>query len=142
MKASVKWVEDWTFIGRSQSGHSIVLGGRPSPEAKDAGAPSPMELVLLALGGCTAIDVVSILEKKRQPIRGFEINIDSERAEDYPRVFSHVDLEYVLYGNLDPKAVEDAVQLSMEKYCSVSAMVEAKAKISYHIRIEKEQEAQ
>lgn len=139
MKASVKWVEDWTFVGRSQSGHSIVLGGRPGPEAKDSGAPSPMELVLLAMGGCTAIDVVSILEKKRQPIKGFEINIDSERAEDYPRVFSGVELEYVLYGDLDPKAVEDAVQLSMEKYCSVSAMVETKAKITYRIRIEKEQ---
>ncbi|HBR23725.1 MAG TPA: osmotically inducible protein C, partial [Firmicutes bacterium] len=112
MKASVKWVEDWTFIGRSQSGHSIVLGGRPNPEAKGSGAPSPMELVLLALGGCTAIDVVSIMEKKRQPIKGFEINIDSERADDYPRVFSRVELEYVLYGDLDPKAVDDAVQLS------------------------------
>lgn len=142
MKASVKWVEDWTFIGRSQSGHSIVLGGRPAPEAKDSGAPSPMELVLLAMGGCTAIDVVSILEKKRQPVKGFEINIDSERAEDYPRVFSSVELEYVLYGDLDPKAVEDAVQLSMEKYCSVSAMVEAKAKISYRVRIEKEPKAE
>ncbi|HBL49338.1 MAG TPA: OsmC family protein [Firmicutes bacterium] len=138
MKASVKWVEDWTFIGRSQSGHSIVLGGRPNPEAEGSGAPSPMELVLLALGGCTAIDVVSIMEKKRQPIKGFEINIDSERADDYPRVFSRVELEYVLYGDLDPKAVDDAVQLSMEKYCSVSAMVEAKAKISYRVRVEKE----
>ena len=138
MKASVKWVEDWTFIGRSQSGHSIVLGGRPNPEAEGSGAPSPMELVLLALGGCTAIDVVSIMEKKRQPIKGFEINIDSERADDYPRVFSRVELEYVLYGDLDPKAVDDAVQLSMEKYCSVSAMVETKAKISYRVRIEKE----
>lgn len=136
MNARVQWVDGVTFVGRSASGHSIVLGGKAGPDNPGAGAPSPMELVLLALGGCTGLDVVSILAKKRQNVEGFYVNIDADRAEEHPRVFSHVEVEYVFRGNLDPKAVEDAVRLSQEKYCSVSAMVGARATVSYRIRIE------
>lgn len=136
MKARVQWLEGMTFVGRSESGHSIVLGSKAGSEDPGAGAPSPMELVLLGLGGCTGIDVVSILEKKRQAVEAFSVNIEAERAGDHPRVFSHVEVEYVFRGDLDPKAVEDAVRLSQEKYCSVSAMVGARAEIKYRVRIE------
>lgn len=138
MEASIRWVQGMTFIGRSGSGHSIVLGSSTSTEDAGPGGPSPMELVLLGLGGCSGIDVVSILEKKRQPVKGFEILLHAGRVDEPPRVFSDVEMEYVLYGAVDPKAAEDAVRLSHDKYCSVSAMVGVKAHITYRIRIEAE----
>jgi putative redox protein len=96
-------------------------------------ANSPMELVLLGLCGCTASDVVEILRKKREPFTGLEVRAEAERADGYPAVYTTIDLTYLVRGQVSQKAMEDAVRLSKEKYCSVSAMLEKTAKISYAI---------
>jgi putative redox protein len=98
-----------------------------------------MELLLIGLAGCTAYDVVSILEKKRQAVTGLEVSAHAERADDPPRVYTAIEVEYVVRGrNVKPKAVEDAIQLSKEKYCSASIMLEKTARISTSYRIEVE----
>jgi putative redox protein len=99
---------------------------------------SPMELVLIALCGCTAYDVVSILQKKREPFTGVEVSAQAEKATDPPRVFTDIKLVYRVAGNVARKAVEDAVRLSEEKYCSVAAMLNKTANISYEIHLDKE----
>jgi putative redox protein len=101
--------------------------------AADKTANSPMELVLLALCGCTASDVVGILRKKREPFTGLEVRAAAERADGYPAVYTSIHLTYVVHGKVSQKAMEDAVRLSKEKYCSVSAMLEKTAKITYSI---------
>jgi putative redox protein len=125
MEASVNWTDHERFVGAASSRHAIVM---------DAGAEktanSPMELVLLALCGCTASDVVGILRKKREPFTGLEVTTRSERAEGYPAVFTSIHLTYRVRGQVAQKAMEDAVRLSKEKYCSVSAMLEKTAKIT------------
>jgi putative redox protein len=125
MEASVNWTDHERFVGAASSRHAIVM---------DAGAEktanSPMELVLLALCGCTASDVVGILRKKREPFTGLEVSARSERAEGYPAVFTSIHLTYRVRGQVAQKAMEDAVRLSKEKYCSVSAMLEKTAKIT------------
>jgi len=98
-------------------------------------ANSPMELVLLALCGCTASDVVGILRKKREPFTGLEVRAKGERADGYPAVFTSIHLTYLVRGQVSKKAMEDAVRLSKEKYCSVSAMLEKTAKITYTIEL-------
>ena len=92
-----------------------------------------MELVLIALCGCTASDVVGILKKKREPFTGLEVHVQAERAADYPQIYTEIKLTYRVRGAVNPKAMEDAVRLSKEKYCSVSAMLEKSAKITTHI---------
>jgi putative redox protein len=101
--------------------------------AKDKTANSPMELVLIALCGCTASDVVGILRKKREPFTGLEVHAQGERAAGHPSVYTQIHLTYRVRGQVSPKAMEDAVLLSKEKYCSVSAMLEKTAKITYTI---------
>ena len=97
---------------------------------------SPMELVALASAGCTAADVISILEKKRQQVTHFEVNIVGLRASDHPKVFTEIDLEYVVTGHdIDPKAVERSIELSLTRYCSVNMMLEKSVKINHHYRI-------
>ena len=135
MKARIKWVENRIFMGESGTGHSIVLG---SGGRSDGGsiAPSPMELVLIGLGGCTAYDVVHILEKGREPIADCVVELDAERAETEPKVFTRVRLRYVVTGNgLDRAKVERAVQLSADKYCSASAMIAKTAEIVHEIEL-------
>jgi putative redox protein len=100
---------------------------------KEKTANSPMELVLLALCGCTASDVVGILRKKREPFTGLEVRAKGERADGYPAVYTSIHLTYLVRGQVSRKAMEDAVRLSKEKYCSVSAMLEKTAKITYTI---------
>jgi len=100
---------------------------------KEKTASSPMELVLLALCGCTASDVVGILRKKREPFTGLEVRAKGERADGYPAVYTSIHLTYLVRGQVSQKAMEDAVRLSKEKYCSVSAMLEKTAKITYTI---------
>jgi putative redox protein len=134
MEARVTWVEDKRFVGSGSSEHAVVLDG----SAEKLG-PSPMELVLIGMAGCTAYDVVSILAKKRQAVTGLEVRSQAERAEEPPRVFTDIEIEYIVRGkNISPKAVEDAIRLSKDKYCSASIMLGATATISTRYRIEEE----
>jgi len=128
IEATVKWTDQERYVGAATSRHSIVLD-----TAKEKTANSPMELVLIALCGCTASDVVGILRKKREPFTGLEVRAQGERAEGYPAVYKSIHLTYTVRGQVSQKAMEDAVRLSKEKYCSVSAMLEKTAKITYTI---------
>jgi putative redox protein len=131
-EAKVTWVQDRRFVGQASSGHAIVVDG----SAEKLG-PSPMELVLVGLVGCTAYDVVGILEKKRQAVTALEVSARAERAGEPPRVYTAIEVEYVVRGHdIRSKAVEDAIRLSKEKYCSASAMLEKTARITTHYRIE------
>jgi putative redox protein len=128
IEAAVNWTDNDRFVGAATSRHSIVMDA-----ATEKTANSPMELVLLALCGCTASDVVGILRKKREPFTGLEVRAKGERAEGYPAVYTSIHLTYVIRGEVSHKAMEDAVRLSKEKYCSVSAMLEKTAKITFTI---------
>jgi len=122
MKARIKWVEDRTFIGESGSGHKIVFGTAFGPEGHTPG-PSPMELVLIGLGGCSGYDVVHILEKGRQAIEDVTVELEAERAQQDPKVFSRIHMHFVVQGRgLTAEKVERAIALSVEKYCSASAI--------------------
>ena len=125
MEATALWTDNERFIGQATSGHALVTDA-----AKDKTANSPMELVLIALCGCTAADVNGILRKKREPFTILEVRAQAERATGYPAVYTEIKLTYRVGGKVSPKAVEDAVRLSKEKYCSVSAMLEKTAKIT------------
>jgi putative redox protein len=125
IEATALWADNERFIGQATSGHALVMDA-----AKDKTANSPMELVLIALCGCTAADVNGILRKKREPFTILEVRAQAERATDYPAVYTEIKLTYRVGGKVSPKAVEDAVRLSKEKYCSVSAMLEKTAKIT------------
>jgi putative redox protein len=132
-EAKVAWVEGMRFVGQASSGHGLVVDA--SSEGKIG--TSPMELVLVGLAGCTASDVIGILKKKRQAVSGFEVRVTAERAESPPRVYTRIELEYVVRGQgVAPKAVEQAIQLSERKYCSVSAMLAHTAEITTRYRIE------
>lgn len=121
IEASVSWADQERFIGQASSHHAIVVDA-----GKEKSANSPVELVLIALCGCTASDVVGILRKKREPFTGLEVSAKGERATEYPTVFTEIHVTYRVHGHVAPKAMEDAVRLSREKYCSVSAMIERK----------------
>jgi putative redox protein len=128
ISAKVLWTDHERFIGEATSRHAIVVDA-----ASDKTASSPMELVLIALCGCTASDVVGILRKKREPFTSLEVSAHGERAEGYPAVYTAIKLVYKVGGKVSHKALEDAVRLSKEKYCSVSAMLAKTAKISIEI---------
>ena len=128
IQASINWTDNDRFVGAATSRHSIVMDAGPEKTGN-----SPMELVLLALCGCTASDVVGILRKKREKFTGLEVRADAERADGYPAVYTSIHLTYLVRGSVSQKAMEDAVRLSKEKYCSVSAMLEKTAKITYTI---------
>ncbi len=125
--ARATWIEKQRFNGVSDSGHTIIVDGD-----KTAGN-SPMELVLIGLCGCTGYDVVSILTKKREPFTSIEVRAEAERAPSPPSVYTQIKLIYRVGGKVSTKAVEDAVRLSQEKYCSVSAMLDKTAKITTEI---------
>ncbi|MEQ4988821.1 OsmC family protein [Proteus vulgaris] len=131
MEARVKWVEDLSFVGESSSGHQIMMDGNSGDKA-----PSPMEMVLIAAGGCSAIDVVSILRKGRHQVTDCEVKLTSERREEAPRLFTDINLHFIVSGKeLTDKIVERAVQLSAEKYCSVSLMLGKAANITHSFEI-------
>jgi putative redox protein len=121
------WTSDFRFTAHADSQHEITVDGN-----KGSG-PSPMELVLIGLCGCTGYDVVSILQKKREPLTSLEIRAEAERAPNPPSVYTEIKLIYRVGGKLSRKAVEDAIKLSEDKYCSVAAMLNKTAKISYQI---------
>ena len=129
--ASVKWIGEEKFVATSPSGHAIVVD---SDRASNK-APGPMELVLMALGACTATDVVSILKKKRQKLQALEVICSGERAPEPPTVWIRLEILYRLYGTLDEAAVKRAIELSESKYCSVSAMLQKTAKLTWRYEI-------
>src|SRR5438270_7780844 len=126
-EAKTTWIEKQRFDGIASSGHRIVVDGD-----KEAGN-SPMELVLIGLCGCTGYDVVSILKKKREPFTSLEVRAEADRAAGPPSVYTDIRLIYRVGGKVSHKSVEDAVKLSEEKYCSVSAMLQKTAKITFEI---------
>ncbi len=132
MIASSEWKQGRLFDGKSESGHTIHFDATP----EHAAGPSPMEAVLAALCGCTSVDVVSILEKKREPVEGLTVTAKAEQAPAPPRVFTTIHLTYRIKGKVAQKAAEDAVALSKEKYCSVSKMLEKAVSISWSIEYE------
>jgi putative redox protein len=129
MIASVEWKQGTQFIGRTEIGHTIQFDA----EAAHTTGPSPMEAVLTALCACTSVDVVSILQKKREPLTSLIVFAEAEQAPAPPRTFTHIRLTYRIGGNVSKKAAEDAVSLSKNKYCSVSKMLEKSATIDYTI---------
>ena len=134
--AYLKQVKGITFVGKSKSNHWVNLDG-PNEFGGSSSANSPKELLLLSLAGCTGSDVVSILKKKRVNIDDFEINITADVTEEHPKVFTKVDLEYVVYGDdINPKDVERAIELSQTKYCGVTAMLKKAVEINHTYRIE------
>jgi putative redox protein len=128
--ASARWTDKDRFIGTASSGHAIVIDA-----GSEKTAPSPVELVLMALCSCTAVDVVSILRKKREPFTSVEVDAESERAPEPPKVFTKIRMVYRVGGSVSRKAVEDAIRLSMEKYCSVEAMLKKTAEVTYVIEL-------
>ena len=129
--ASVKWIGEQKFVATSPSGHAMAVD---SDRASNQ-APGPMELVLLALGACTATDVVIILEKKRQKLESLEVLCSGERAAEPPTVWTKLEILYRLRGQLDDEAVKHAIQLSEDKYCSVAAMLRKTAALSWRYEI-------
>jgi putative redox protein len=127
IEAKAVWSDKFRFVAEATSGHSLVVDGDKKT------ASSPMELVLIGLCGCTGYDVVSILQKKREPFTGIEVRAVAERAQESPTIYTEIKLIYRVAGAVSRKAVEDAVRLSEEKYCSVAAMLNKSAKISYEI---------
>lgn len=127
--AKVRWVSGMQFVGETGSGHAIVMDTQP-PNGRNTG-PSPMELLLVGLGGCTAVDVVGILTKKRQNIRTVEVLVHGEQRQEPPNIYTDIVVEYVVYGKgVSEKAVEQAIELSETKYCSAAAMMNKVAKIT------------
>jgi putative redox protein len=129
-EAKARWTDHVRFVAESSSAHGIVV------DADKKTGNSPMELVLIGLCGCTGYDVASILTKKREPFTSLEVRAEAERAKDPPSVYTEIKLIYKVGGKVSRKAVEDAVRLSKEKYCSVSAMLEKTAKITAEIQYE------
>jgi len=135
MKARVKLIEGVSFVGQSESGHSVVMDGPPESGGRNLGI-RPMEMLLLGLGSCSAFDVVHILRKARQPITDCVADLSASRAESDPKVFTKIHVHFTVTGkSLDPKRVEQAVQLSAEKYCSASIMLGKMAEITHDFEI-------
>lgn len=129
MIAQSEWKHGDLFEGKAENGNTITFDA----DAAHAHGPSPMEAVLMALCSCTSVDVVSILKKKRQPITGLRVSAVATQPDSAPRVFTHIKLTYAVRGKLSRKAVEDAVALSKNKYCSVSLMLEKHCPVEYEI---------
>lgn len=123
MKATVTWLDGRAFVGESGSGHAVVMDGPPDGGGRNIGV-RPMEMLLIGVGGCSAYDVVSILEKSRQKVSDCRVELSAERADAIPAVFTKIHLHFVVSGtDLDPRQVERAVKLSADKYCSASIML-------------------
>jgi putative redox protein len=135
MNARVKWVEQRTFLGESGSGHTVVMDGAPEAGGRDLGV-RPMEMLLLGLGGCTAFDVIDILQRGREPVDDLAIEIEGERSDEIPKIFKKINVRYIVTGSgLNPEKVDRAVKLSAEKYCSATIMLGAVAEITHDIKI-------
>ena len=136
LNAKITYVNGLQFVGQPSSGHAIVMDGDTSAGGHDT-AVRPMELLLLGIGGCSGMDVISILKKKKQEVTGFQINVHGKKDEEYPKKFTDINLEFVIKGkNISEEAVRKAIDLSMNKYCSVKATLEGSAKINFSFAIE------
>ncbi|HNX72421.1 OsmC family protein [Rivihabitans pingtungensis] len=135
MKAKLKWIDGVCFMGETGSGHAVVMDGAPEGGGRNLG-PRPMELVLLGTAGCTSYDVLSILRKSRQDVRDCWVELDAERAEVDPKVFTRIHFHFVVTGRgLKADAVERAIKLSAEKYCSASIMLAKTAEITHDFEL-------
>ncbi|MDO8464359.1 MAG: OsmC family protein [Gallionella sp.] len=135
MKARVKWVEQASFLGETESNHAVLMDGPPTAGGRNLG-PRPMEMLLLGTGGCTNFDVVSILKKSRQAISDCYVELEAERAETDPKVFTKIHMHFVVKGkDIKPEVVEKAIKLSAEKYCSASIMLGATAAITHDFEV-------
>ena len=135
LTAKVTYVNGMQFIGDSESGHALVMDADPSAGGRNTG-PKPMELLLISAGGCSGMDIISVLKKKRQEVTGLEIQVKGEKAGDYPMKFTDITLKFIVRGrNISESAVKRAIELSMTKYCSVKATLEGTAKIQYSYKI-------
>ena len=135
MKAKVTWEKRLSFIGTADTGFSIPLGASPAVGGDDDGF-RPMELILIGLAGCTAMDVISILNKKKQNITAFEVKTSADRSDEHPKVFQKILIEYIITGHdVDPAAVKRAIELTSEKYCPAQAMLGKSALIEIKMRI-------
>jgi putative redox protein len=135
MKCRIKWLDHMSFVGESDSGHSVVMDSGPDSGGRDLGI-RPMEMLLLGLGDCTSIDVVSILHKSRQPVSDCVAEIEAERASEVPKVFTRIHVHFIVSGKgLDPVKVGRAVELSATKYCSASLMLEKAAEVTHDFEI-------
>jgi putative redox protein len=135
LNAKITYVKGLQFVGEPSSGHAIVMDGDASAGGYDT-AVRPMELLLLGIGGCSGMDVISILKKKKQEVTGFKINVNGKKAEEYPKKFTDINLEFVIKGkNISEEALRKAIDLSMNKYCSVKATLEGSVKINFSYTI-------
>ena len=135
MKTTVRWIDGMMMIGESPSGHAIIMDGPEDLGGKNLGI-RPMEMLLLGLGGCTTVDVVSTLKKMREEVRNCRAEITAERADDHPKVFTRIHINFVVEGsNLNEKKVSKAVSLSADKYCSASIMLGKTADVTHDFEI-------
>ena len=135
MKVTVKWLDGVSFVGESESGHAVVLDGPPDAGGRNIGM-RPMEMLLIGMAGCSAFDVVSILQKGRHPVRDCRVEVSAERAAEIPKVFTQIHVHFVVSGaNLKPAQVARAVQLSAEKYCSASIMLGQVATLTHDFEV-------
>lgn len=125
----MKWRERMTFDATTTAGHTLTIDAAAG-HGGDGRGPKPIELLLTALAGCTAMDVISILHKKREPVEGFEVYVEGTRAHEHPMVYTHITVVYRVYGDVKPESVERAIELSRTKYCGVSAMLGKTAQIT------------
>ncbi len=136
MRAVVKWLDGAAFVGETGSGHAVVLDGAPAAGGRNIG-PRPMETILVGLGACSSFDVVTILRKARQAVTDCRVELEAERADAVPAVFTRIRMVFVVSGKeLRESAVRRAVELSAEKYCSATAMLRPSVEISHEYRIE------
>ena len=135
MEARVKWVENAAFLAETGSGHALVIDGPAEIGGRNLG-PRPMELMLLSVGSCSAVDIVHILKKARQPVSGCEVSVSGTRADTDPKVFTKIHMHFTVRGrDLKISVLENALRLSHEKYCSASAMLAKTADITYDYEI-------
>ena len=135
MDCTLKWVSDMTFLAETGSGHTVTMDGAPDAGGRNLAA-RPMELVLAGTGGCTAFDVMMILKRGRHDVRDCQVRLEADRAEQDPKVFTHIRMTYTVSGrNLKREVVERAVKLSAEKYCSASIMLAKVAEISHIVEV-------
>jgi putative redox protein len=134
-EATVRWAGKMTFLGKAGTNHLVPMDTGPD-FGGDSSATKPLELLLIGLGGCTGMDIVSLLKKMRVDFTGIEMNLTADRSEEHPNVYTKIDLEYVIYGRgIDEEKVKRAIELSQEKYCSVSAMLKKSCPVNYTWRI-------
>ncbi|MGC2458865.1 MAG: OsmC family protein [Gallionellaceae bacterium] len=138
MKARIKWVEQVSFLGETESGHAVLMDGSSQAGGRNLG-PRPMEMLLLGTGGCTSFDVISILKKSRQAVSDCYVELQAERAVEDPKVFTRIHMHFVVKGkDIKPEVVERAIKLSAEKYCSASIMLGKTADITHDFEVVQE----